>query len=65
MLVLSRKPGTSIIIDDVIEVIVLSITAGHVNIGITAPSSVSVHRREVHAKIKAGKGKQKGGHSHG
>lgn len=51
MLVLSRKIGEIITIGNSIEVSVLSYDRGVVRLGINAPKSVPVHRKEVHDKI--------------
>ncbi|HHY91861.1 MAG TPA: carbon storage regulator CsrA [Firmicutes bacterium] len=51
MLVLSRRPGQSIMIGDDIEVTVLEWKDGQVSLGITAPRHVPVHRREVYEAI--------------
>ena len=48
MLVLTRKVNESIMIGDSIEVVVVSVHAEQVKIGIKAPREVSVHRREVY-----------------
>jgi carbon storage regulator len=50
MLVLSRKPNESIIIDGVIRVTVVSVKGDRVRLGIEAPDSVPVDRAEVHAR---------------
>lgn len=47
MLVLSRKCGEQIVINENITVTVLEIRGGKVRLGIEAPPEVSVHRREV------------------
>ena len=47
MLVLTRKIGEKIIINDNITVTVLSMDGQKVRIGVTAPSDISVHREEV------------------
>ncbi len=52
MLVLSRKMGESIIIDDRIEVKVLEIVDGKIKLGIEAPKDVTIHRKEVYDEIK-------------
>jgi carbon storage regulator len=51
MLVLTRRTDESIMIGDLIEVSVLSIKGGKVKIGITAPDSVPVFRKEVYLRI--------------
>ncbi|WDT93960.1 carbon storage regulator CsrA [Thermoleophilum album] len=47
MLVLTRKPNQSIMIGDDIEVSILSVMGEKVRIGIAAPRSVPVFRKEV------------------
>lgn len=51
MLVITRKPEQSVIIDGRIEVTVLGITKDGVRLGIQAPREVQVHRREVFEAI--------------
>lgn len=58
MLVFNRKSKSAIMIGDDIEIKILSINAGKVKIGITAPASVKVHRKEVWLEIQREKGKQ-------
>lgn len=53
MLVLTRKENESIMIGDDIEVKVLDLKDSQVKIGIVAPRSVAVHRREVYLAIQA------------
>jgi carbon storage regulator len=53
MLVITRKPDQSIVIGGEVEVIVLGITKDGVRLGIKAPLSVQVHRREVFEAIAA------------
>ena len=47
MLVLTRKPGQSIMIGEGIEVQVLSVSGEKVRLGITAPRDVTIFRDEV------------------
>ncbi|MBA2546434.1 MAG: carbon storage regulator CsrA [Solirubrobacterales bacterium] len=54
MLVLTRKPGQSIIIGDDIEVQILSVAGEKVRLGITAPREVGIFRDEVYERIEAG-----------
>ena len=52
MLALTRKKNESIIIGDNIEVIVLSVQGEQVKLGISAPRSVTVHRKEIFEQIQ-------------
>ena len=52
MLVLTRKSNQSIMIGDDIEVSVLAVMGEKVRIGIAAPRSVPVFRKEVYLEIK-------------
>lgn len=52
MLALSRKKDESIIINNDIEITVIDIKGDHVKLGITAPKSVPVYRKEVYLQIK-------------
>ncbi|HEX4759864.1 MAG TPA: carbon storage regulator CsrA [Thermoleophilaceae bacterium] len=52
MLVLTRKSNQSIMIGDDIEVSVLAIMGEKVRIGIDAPRSVPVFRKEVYVEIQ-------------
>jgi carbon storage regulator len=53
MLVLTRKPGQSIMIGDGVEVQVLSVAGEKVRLGITAPRDVSIFRDEVYERIES------------
>lgn len=52
MLALSRKKDEAIIINNDIEVTVLEVKGEHVKLGITAPKSVPVYRKEVYVQIQ-------------
>lgn len=52
MLVLARKIGEKIILNDNIEVIVLDSNQNTVKLGINAPKNVSVYREELYREIK-------------
>lgn len=52
MLVLSRKLEESIMIGDEIEIKVIAVHGETVKLGITAPRSVPVHRKEVYVEIE-------------
>lgn len=53
MLVLSRQRGEAIMIGDTMEVTVVDIRGDKVRLGITAPRTTSVHRKEVYNAIKS------------
>lgn len=52
MLVLSRHKDQTIMIGDNIEITVVDIRGDKVRVGITAPSNIPVHRKEVYEAIK-------------
>jgi len=52
MLVLSRRPGETIVIGDEVKITVLNIKGKQVGLGCDAPSNVTVHRAEIHQKIQ-------------
>ena len=52
MLVLTRRAGESIMIDDDIELKVLKIRGSQVHLGIDAPKRAAVHRKEVWVRIQ-------------
>lgn len=52
MLVLTRKPGQSIVINDNIEVTILEVKGEAVRIGVEAPKDVTIYRHEIYEEIK-------------
>lgn len=52
MLVLTRRPSESIIIANNIKITVVSVGPGRVKLGIEAPPSVRVDRKEIHDRIE-------------
>jgi carbon storage regulator len=52
MLALTRRIGETIVIGDDIEVTVLSVAGEQIKLGVKAPRSVSIHRKEVFDQIK-------------
>lgn len=52
MLVLGRKKGESIVIDDNIEITVNSVEGETVKLGISAPRHITIHRKEVYLEIQ-------------
>ena len=53
MLILTRKVGETIVINDNIRVTVLSVKGNQIRLGVEAPENVPVHRQEIHERIKA------------
>ena len=52
MLVLTRKLGESITIDDHIKIVVVQIKGKQVRLGIKAPQETKIHREEVYQAIQ-------------
>lgn len=52
MLVLSRKKGQSIVVNDDIEIILVDVQKDSVRIGINAPKDISIYRSEIYEEIK-------------
>lgn len=52
MLILTRKIGESIVINQNIYVTILGINGNQIRLGIDAPTAIPVHREEVHLKIQ-------------
>ncbi len=52
MLILTRKLGESLIIDNHITVTVLDVKGNQVRLGINAPKEVSIHREEIQERIQ-------------
>ena len=53
MLALTRKTGESIILDDEIEIIVVEVKGDQVRLGIQAPKSVKILRKEIYEEIRS------------
>ena len=58
MLVLSRTKDESIMIGDDVEIIIVDVRGDKVRLGITAPRTISVHRKEVYEAIQREKAEQ-------
>lgn len=56
MLILTRRVGETLMINDDIKVTVLAVNGNQVKIGIDAPNTVAVHREEIYLRIAAEKG---------
>lgn len=52
MLVLTRKLGESIAIDDRITITVVALKGNQVKLGIDAPAETRIYRQEIYAKIR-------------
>lgn len=52
MLVLSRQRDETIMIGDHVEITVVDIRGDKVRLGINAPTSIAVHRKEVYEAIR-------------
>lgn len=55
MLILSRRIGETLIINDDVKITVVNATDSQVSLGIDAPREVRVHREEVYQRIQAEK----------
>lgn len=53
MLVLTRKKNESIVLNDNIEITIVDVQGDQVRIGINAPKSVSIFRKEIFLEIQA------------
>ena len=53
MLILTRRVGETIRINDDISIQVLSVCGQQVKLGIVAPMDVAVHREEIYQRIQA------------
>ena len=53
MLILTRKPGETLVIGDNIEVTVLEVRGNQVRIGVSAPKDMIVDREEIHLRRMA------------
>ncbi len=52
MLALTRKVGESIVIGNNIEVTILEVKGEQVKIGIDAPKSIGIYRKEIYLQIQ-------------
>lgn len=52
MLVLTRKPGETVMLGEDIQVKIVSVDGDQVKIGIEAPRAMKIYRREVYEAIQ-------------
>jgi carbon storage regulator len=52
MLIVTRKEGESVIVNDNVEVVVVSVEGGKIRLGFNAPPSVQIYRKEIFDKIQ-------------
>jgi carbon storage regulator len=52
MLVLTRKTKESIMLNDDIEITIVSIDGDQVKLGFNAPKNVEIHRKEIYLSIQ-------------
>ncbi len=52
MLVLTRSREQSIMVGNEVEIMIVDVRGNKVRLGITAPRSIPVHRREIYEAIK-------------
>jgi len=63
MLVLSRQRDESIMVGDDVEITIVDVRGDKVRLGITAPKSIPVHRREIYDAIQREKAEAKAAHA--
>lgn len=59
MLILTRKVGESLVIDNHITVTVLDVKGNQIRLGINAPKEISIHREEIQERIQQTLSQQK------
>jgi carbon storage regulator len=56
MLILTRKPNESVIIDNQVILKILGVRGNQVHIGVEAPSHININREEVQQRLLPQKG---------
>ncbi len=51
MLILTRKPGESVVIGNNVRITVIELSPGVVRLGFEAPTDVSIYRDEIYRQI--------------
>jgi len=51
MLILSRRKNESIMVGEEVQIMIVGIHGDQIRVGITAPKSIPVHRKEVYETI--------------
>ena len=51
MLILTRKPGQSVVIGNSVRVTVIDASGGSVKLGLVAPAEISIYREELYDEI--------------
>jgi len=54
MLILTRRVGESLMIEDDVTVTVLGVKGNQVRIGVNAPRNKAVHREEIYRRLQVG-----------
>lgn len=54
MLILTRRVGESLMIEDDVTVTVLGVKGNQVRIGVNAPRNKAVHREEIYRQLQVG-----------
>jgi len=53
VLILSRRQGESVKIDDDVTVTIIGVKGNQMRLGFTAPASIAVHREEIYKRMQA------------
>lgn len=51
MLILTRRPGETLMVGDEVTVTVLGVKGNQVRLGVSAPKDIAVHREEIYNRI--------------